>query len=126
MARPQAKPRELWSTSDWARVRAPARHRDAELSGKALRWLEELPEHVRPLQLSVRYPRLANQLAACWGDVGLVEYLLEDLIIDRRGGRHGLPDEIVDEVALLYEFHELQRQGGDSSAEAWAASLRAS
>jgi len=119
-----AKPREEWSASEWARVRAPARTRDAELSKKARNWLERLPEEIRPRELCARYPRIANQLAACWADVGLIDHLLQDLLIDRRGGREGFPAAVIEEVALLYEYHDL-RLRSEAIDAAEAASTRA-
>src|SRR5205809_7296836 len=40
----QGKPRSLWTAAEWVRVRAPLRHRDAELSPKAKRWFSRLPK----------------------------------------------------------------------------------
>jgi hypothetical protein len=114
-AAPDPKPRDEWSASEWARVRAPARLRDAELSIKARNWLERLPEEVRPRLLCERFPRIVNQLAACWADVGLIDHLLQDLLIDHRGGREGFPPDVVEEVALLYEYHDMRlRADGDA------------
>ncbi|HEV8314188.1 MAG TPA: hypothetical protein VGQ23_14060 [Burkholderiaceae bacterium] len=105
---PDTRPREQWSASEWARVRAPARMRDAELSMKARNWLERLPDEMRPRELCTRFPRIANQLAACWDDIGLIDHLLQDLLIDRRGGREGFPAEVIKDLALLYEYHDLR------------------
>ena len=102
------KPRSLWTAAEWARVRAPKRHRDAELSPKARRWFNRLPPDVQPHAACAQFPRIVNQLAACWSDVGLIEHLLESLVIDRRGGRHGFPSDVADELALLYEYHALR------------------
>ena len=68
-------------------ARVPKRQRHTVLSDQTRKWLEHLPEAVRPRELSARFPRIANQLAACWRDDGLIEYLLEDMVVDRRGGR---------------------------------------
>ena len=114
-AAPQPPSREDWSASEWARVRAPARSRDAQLSAKARQWLDRLPDGVRPLQLSEHFPRITNQLAACWADVGLIDHLLQELLIDRRGDRQGFREEVVEEIALLYEYHDLRLQvSGDT------------
>ena len=121
---PPAKPREEWSASEWARVRAPARMRDAELSVKARNWLERLPEDMRPRELCTRFPRIANQLAACWADIGLIDHLLQDLLIDHRGSREGFPSAVVDEIALLYEYHDLRLHAADGDAPDREASNR--
>ncbi|TMH04604.1 MAG: hypothetical protein E6H79_10405 [Betaproteobacteria bacterium] len=101
----RVEPRALWTAADWARVRAPLRHRDAELSPKAKRWVSRLPKDAQPHALCAQYPRIANQLAACWTDIGLIEHLLESLMLDQRGGRHGFPRDVADDLALLYEYH---------------------
>jgi hypothetical protein len=119
------KPRELWSASDWARVRAPTRQRDTMLSNKARSWLERLPQEVRPYALCADHPRIANQLAACWGDVGLIEYLLEDMLIDRRGKRTGFAADVAQEIALLYEFHDLRLRARDAGPSDWAPCTQA-
>jgi hypothetical protein len=102
-----AKDREHWTPADWARVRAPERHRDRELSPRARRWIERLPEPSRPAELAVGYPRIVNKLAACWRDPGLTEHLLCELLADhRRGQRRGFPPAVVSELELLYECHD--------------------
>ncbi|HEY2977186.1 MAG TPA: hypothetical protein VGJ35_04400 [Burkholderiaceae bacterium] len=116
-----AKPRSLWTAADWARVRAPLRHRDAELSSKATRWLARLPTDVQPQALCAQYPRIVNQLAACWADVGLIEHLLEGLMLDQRGGRHGFPRDVADDIALLYEYHALRVELLSAAEDAEAA-----
>lgn len=102
------KPRSRWTAAEWARVRAPFRHRDAELSTRTRRWFSRLPGDVQPHALCAQFPRIANQLAACWGDVGLIEHLLENLTLDHRGGRHGFPQQVADDIARLYDYHALR------------------
>ena len=104
-------PRDLWSAEDWARVRAPVRHRDQELSPKARQWLQRLPEAVQPHELCAHYPRIANRLAACWSDLGLIDHLLDELLVDRRPDRQGFPVTVMQEILRLYEFHDLRLHG---------------
>jgi len=106
----RSKPRALWTAEDWMRVRAPLRLRDAELSPKAQRWLTRLPDDVRPQALCAQFPRIVNQLAVCWADIGLIEHLMECLMLDQRGGRHGFPREVADDIALIYEYHALRAE----------------
>jgi len=98
-------PRDLWSAADWARVRAPVRHRDQELSRKSLSWLATLPPEVRPRELCSHYPRIANRLAVCWRDIGLIDHLLDELLVDRRHDRQGFPPTVLHEITRLYDFH---------------------
>ena len=109
-------PRDLWSAADWARVRAPVRHRDQELSRKAMSWLATLPPDVRPHELCTHYPRIANRLAVCWRDIGLIDHLLDELLVDRRHVRQGFPETVLKEITRLYDFHERRLQTDDDKS----------
>jgi hypothetical protein len=86
-------------------LRRAARHSDEALSGTARIWLRRLPRRQRPLQLCERYPRVANRIAFCWHDAALAEQALDDLLVDRRGGRRGFPLAVVRELQRLREFN---------------------
>ncbi len=93
----------------WAMVRRPERACDNALNGTARLWLRKLPARRRPLRLCASYPRVANRIAWCWSDVELSSQLLEDLLIDRRGGRRGFGAAITRELQRLQEFNAVQR-----------------
>ena len=61
---------------------------------------------MRPLELCNVYPRIANRLARCWGDVAQTHEVFNDLLVDRRGGRKGFPSPIASELLRLQAFHE--------------------
>ena len=81
--------------------RRPARLSDEALTGTTRVWLRKLPWRQRPLALCERFPRVANQLAWCWGDAALSAQMIEDLLQDRRGGRRGFPTHVVRELQRL-------------------------
>lgn len=110
-----------WTADDWARVRAPERHRDRELSAAARRWLDRLPADAAPRELAARYPRIVNRLAALWSDAGLTEQLLHELLHDTRGGRQGFPPEIAGELQLLREVHDARVDAVETVADRWPA-----
>jgi hypothetical protein len=112
--------RTNWTCADWARVRAPERHRDRVLSDKARRWLARLPGDMRPNALSERFPRIVNRLAALWRDEGLIEILLLDLLTDARGGRQGFPPTVFAELEVLYELHTVRIDSASSASDAWS------
>ncbi|MFO1294314.1 MAG: hypothetical protein U1F07_14770 [Rubrivivax sp.] len=93
----------------WARHRRPERACDRALTGTARRWLRELPPRRRPLRLCAAYPRVANRIAWCWADLKLSEQVLDDLLVDRRGGRRGFPPPIVRELRRLRQYNLQQR-----------------
>ena len=93
----------------WASVRRPERACDGALTGTARLWLRKLPPRRRPLSLCVKHPRVANRIAWCWHDMELSSQLLQDLLLDRRGGRRGFGAGINRELRRLQEFNALQR-----------------
>ena len=93
----------------WRGVRRTARECDRALTGTTRRWLRALPPRRRPLRLCESHPRVANRIAWCWADAGLREAVLDDLLVDRRGGRQGFAPIIVRELQRLREFNAQQR-----------------
>jgi len=83
------------------RLRRPPRACDEALTGTTRQWLRRLPPGRRPMRLCLRFPRVANRIAWCWSDPVLAEQALDDLLIDRRGGREGFPKAIVMELRRL-------------------------
>ena len=94
---------------DWQRVRRPELPRDAALTGTTRRWLQRLPARRRPYRLCTAFPRVANRIAWCWADAGLSEAVLDDLLVDRRGGRQGFAPIVVRELQRLRDFNAQQR-----------------
>lgn len=90
----------------WEAVRRPGRHTDEALTGTTRIWLRKLVPGRRPQQLCVLYPRLANQLAWHWRDPALTLQLLDELLVDRRGGRRGFPRVVVVELRRLRDLVE--------------------
>mgnify|MGYP001094292421 CR=1 FL=1 len=94
----------------WPAARRAPRPCDDALNGTTRTWLRRLPARRRPLRLCERFPRVANRIAWCWADARLAEQVLDDLLVDRRGGRQGFPPAIVAELRRLREFNDRQRQ----------------
>ena len=99
----QAAPQPLRS-ANWAAKRDRPNHRDNALSQSSLAWFESLPLPLRPKQLCVLYPRIANRLALCWPDLALTQRVFEEIVVDKRGGRRGFPSEVAVELAQLRRF----------------------
>ena len=73
----------------------------ARLLPSTQKWLDALPRRVRPHSLCESYPRIANLIAAMWGDAeGLMAYF-EELLIDRRGNRRGFTSEVANDLRAL-------------------------
>jgi hypothetical protein len=57
-----------------------------------------------PVALLQQFPRIANGLARMWGDKAALRQYLDELLIDRRGGRRGFPPEVHHELMMLREW----------------------
>ena len=78
-----------------------------------IQWILKLPPHIQPRHLQVKYPRVANRIAALWGDPTGCECYLDDLLTDKRGGRKGFPLNVANEVASIRDFFfRLNHKGG--------------
>lgn len=78
-------------------------------------WARKFPLQSRPLELCNVYPRVANRIAECWDDVAATEVVLDDLLVDHRGGRNGFPAQIAIELLRLQKALEerTRRMGPD-------------
>ncbi len=85
----------------WEPRRRPAPPADRALAGSTIDWLLSLPPPLRPRRLGERFPRLANTLAQHWRDPVLRIALIDELLVDRRGGRQGFPPEVLGELEVL-------------------------
>jgi hypothetical protein len=70
------------------------------------RWIAGLPDDLRPLALLKQFPRIANTLAQAWHDPAAFREYMFDLLIDRRGGRQGFPQEVRSELLKLRAYFD--------------------
>jgi hypothetical protein len=101
IARHNARPVDA---AEWARRRRQPSPSDRALTGEAIAWMLSLPEPVRPERVAAQMPRLANQIAAAWSDRQRCLDALKALTIDNRGGRRGLPSDVLTEVQALHRY----------------------
>lgn len=94
--------------TDWADTRSPPSQFDLALLPLTQEWIASLPRWAQPKALAEQHRRLTNRLALCWSDPVLAERVLDDLIMDRRGGRRGFSVAVAAELLALRE--ELVRQ----------------
>ena len=102
-------------TENWAEKR----HAGAPeaLGEDTTAWMAELPAAVRPTQLALRYARLANRLCELWNDPVPCERLLDELMMDQRGGRQGFPLKVANELATLRDHYFKLHHKGKSAWE---------
>lgn len=71
-----------------------------------VKWVARLPPEVHPLALLRRFPRIANVIARSWNDAAECQHALEELLVDRRGGRQGFPPEVHEELMTLRDYYQ--------------------
>jgi len=52
--------------------------------------------------VATRFPHVLNRLGAAWGDPATVSEVMQDLLLDRRGGRRGFPPAALEELQVLH------------------------
>jgi hypothetical protein len=86
-----------------------------------IQWMLKLPPHIQPRHLQVKYPRVANRVAALWSDPTGCESYLDDLLTDKRGGRKGFPLNVAQEVASIRDYYfRLNHKGGAWEEVEWS------
>jgi hypothetical protein len=90
---------------DWAHSRAAPIDDDRVMQSHTHGWLRSIPNGVHPKQLCRHYPRIANRIAVNWQHLHVVDRMLTDLMVDKRGDRKGFPPRIRKEIERLYGYH---------------------
>ena len=93
--------RQLRSAT-WESRRRPAGPTDHAILGRTVDWILNLAPDARPAHLADSMPRIANTLAQRWSDPEAAGAYVNDLLIDRRGGRKGFRPEIKKELVMLH------------------------
>ena len=75
---------------------------------RSRKWSDDLPSHVRPINLIEQYPRIVNLIALDWNNPAVACNHFEDLLIDRRGGRRGFPTAVRQELQALRDYYYLE------------------
>ena len=98
-------PDDLPKVGDWAHSRAPMADDDRVMQSHTHAWLRGIPNGVHPKQLCRHYPRIANRIAVNWQHLHVVDRMLTDLTVDRRGGKPLRSPRIRQEIERLYGYH---------------------
>lgn len=60
-----------------------------------------------PFHLEESFDRILTEIEQLWDKPEVHDYF-SDLLIDKRGGRRGFPNEVIKEIVMLREFRELE------------------
>jgi hypothetical protein len=88
----------------WTLKRDAPRDLDIKLTSLAVAWASAVPLDIRPVELCLQYPRIANRLALTWQDVMLTKRVLDSLIVDKRRGRRGFPKAVAAELMKMAAY----------------------
>ena len=58
-----------------------------------------------PKNVETKYPRVFGKIMENW-DTPEADFVFEDILMDKRGGRQGFPAEIMGEILLLSRIHD--------------------
>lgn len=87
-----------------------------EPSQFAIALISKLPGDLSLIHLFADHPRVLNKIALTWGDNRAFFALMDDLMIDKRGGRDGFPFSVALELSRLTDHYEQfvgRRPGSD-------------
>jgi len=90
-----------------------------ELEPETIVWLESLPESVRPMALSARFPHVANQICRVWASPLRFDACMLSLLLDDRGGRQGFPRIVASELAALSRHHATLAFEDPAASDDW-------
>ncbi len=93
----------------WIGYRRARRVEDQVLLRDTLLWRRGLPKGVRPHELPLLFPRIANELCRVWNDAPALDAYLDSLLFDKRGGRKGFPPLVREELQALSVFIQAKR-----------------
>ncbi len=98
---PQAVP--LAPKHDWTgqRQAKPAEN----LLPATAHWLATLPLEIQPTAIGTAFPRITNVLAVLWTRAEALMSYLDDLLLDKRGGRRGFPFAVLEELHALSAYY---------------------
>jgi ankyrin repeat protein len=96
---------------------ATARFREKKNSRMAA-ILQTMPERY-PFVLEQKYERVLNKIVDLWDTPEIDDYFA-DLMIDKRGGRQGFPQDVAREILILNKTHEMLKQKAESeNSDPW-------
>ncbi len=71
----------------------------------SVKWLETLPQGVRPKALVSRFPRIVNLLALEWSKPAACGAYFDQLLADRRSNRQGFPADVYCDLLVLQDHY---------------------
>ena len=87
---------------NWERRSTNPDHR--HVLGHTQNWLNALPKGVRPVQLPVTFPRIANDLSRLWPETAALDLYFEEKEFSPRQDRLGFSPLIKEELLAMHVY----------------------
>ena len=82
--------------------------------------LKDTPEKY-PFALEAKYERVLHRIMGLWHDPLELEPYFEDLLVDKRGGRQGFPQDVVHDIYVLSMVYDDYLHRQQAPIDPWAA-----
>ncbi len=93
---------------------ATARFREKKNS-KMAAILRKMPDRY-PFALEQKFERILNKISELW-DTPAIEDYFSDLMMDKRGGRQGFPEDVARDILILNKTYEMLKQQAAAAVE---------
>lgn len=99
------------SSMSYAHLRRPVNPDLLKVRRSTIDWARAIPSDIRPRALVIKFPRIANILAAAWPDPLRFDKALNEFMVDNRGRRQGFPLDVLQDLAnLRAHFDKLHKR----------------
>ena len=89
------------ASMSYSHLRRPVNSDLLKVRSATIAWARSIPSDIRPRALVIKFPRIANILAAAWADAIRFDKTLREFMIDTRGQRQGFPLDVLQDLANL-------------------------
>lgn len=94
------------SNMSYSDLRRPLNPELLKIRQSTISWARSIPSHIRPRALVIKFPRIANILAAAWSDPIKFDKTLRELMMDNRGQRQGFSLDVLQDMASLRTYFD--------------------
>jgi hypothetical protein len=106
------------ASRDPACLRQRGSPHDRALNLSTTAWLKELPPDIVPFALASQFPRIVNRLSRFWDSPRMMKQCFEELLVHRRSGREGFPEDALRELFALEQYYHESHQTDETASAA--------
>jgi hypothetical protein len=111
------------SSMSYSHLRRPINPDLLKVRRSTIAWARSIPSDVRPRALVIKFPRIANILAAAWSDPIRFNKALNEFMVDTRGKRQGFPLDVLQDLANLRAYFDRANKPA-AKVDIWNTVLR--